>query len=253
MSESADLGCYADDIWIWYEITAENEDSIIDAINEDLANLVLWGEDNKTTFKPDKTFAVFYSNRGSRRFEKARLADIVMQGYQVEFKNAIKITGFMFDDKLTWAPTIDMLASKARQRLGALNRLKPFLDSENLKTMYMMFVRSIMEYGGVLFMGAADTHLVKLDKIQRAAEKIGRFKCESLKLRREAAAVSLVLKILNGDCRQGLDEMKFLITDTPSSPAFSRHQRSQTRHPAQASPSIEIPTGLILLQNPILP
>ena len=109
-----------------------------------------------------------------------------------------------------------MLVTKARQRMGAVNRLRPFLDSENLKNMYGMFARSIMEYGGVLFMGAADTHLSKMDKIQKSAERMGGFECESLKLRREAATVSLALKMLDGDCRSGLDSLKFLIADTPS-------------------------------------
>jgi hypothetical protein len=216
VSDLADIGCYADDIWLWYEITDHNKGIIIDVINQDLSNLVLWGLDNKTTFEPDKTFGVFYSRRkGANRFDDSHLLDLEMEDCQVEFKPEVKITGFVFDDKLSWGSMIDVLAAKARKRLGAVNRLKRYLDSDNLKTMYTMFVRSIMEYGGILFMGASDSHLAKLDKIQSAAERIGGFLCEPLKLRREAAAVSLALKMLNGDCRKDLDQFKFLVTDTP--------------------------------------
>ena len=66
--------------------------------------------------------------------------------------------------------------------------------SIKMKTMYLMFIRSILEYGSILYMGAAKSHLDKLDRVQTAAEKLGNFKVESLQSRREAAAMSMGLK-----------------------------------------------------------
>jgi hypothetical protein len=82
--------------------------------------------------------------------------------------------------------------------LGMLTRLRPLLDDQNMETMYTTFIRPILEYGSIQFMGAADTHLHKLDAVQRAAERIGRFQVESLQSRREAAAISLTFKLLDG-------------------------------------------------------
>ena len=62
-------------------------------------------------------------------------------------------------------------AKKARMRLGMLSKLRRFLDDANMKLMYTSFIRPIMEYGGVQFMGADITHLKKLDSVQAAAEK----------------------------------------------------------------------------------
>ena len=50
-------------------------------------------------------------------------------------------------------------------------------------------------------MGAAKSHLEKFDRVQRAAERIGRFKVESLESRREAAAMSIALKLLDDQAR----------------------------------------------------
>ena len=71
--------------------------------------------------------------------------------------------------------------------------------------MYCTFIRPwpILEYGSVQFMGAAVSHLDKLDGIQRTAERIGRFTVESLQCRREAAAVTFTLKLLDG-CGRGV-------------------------------------------------
>ena len=64
-----------------------------------------------------------------------------------------------------------------------------------------MFIRSIIEYGNVAWMGAAPSHLVKLDRIQASAEKIGGFTVETLGSRREAAAVAFALKLLAGKAK----------------------------------------------------
>ena len=49
-------------------------------------------------------------------------------------------------------------------------------------------------------MGAVDTHLDKLERVQNSATSIGGFTVESLRSRREAAAISLAFDMLDGSC-----------------------------------------------------
>ena len=70
---------------------------------------------------------------------------LFFEHHEVEVVEVQKVVGYTLDSKLTWGPMVDGLAKKARKRLAALVRLKSMLDGENLKTMYTMFVRSIME------------------------------------------------------------------------------------------------------------
>ena len=72
------------------------------------------------------------------------------------------------------------------------------LDQPNLKLMYTMFIRSILEYGSLVYMGAAKSHLDKLDRVQESAMKLCGFEVESLESRREAAAIGLALDLLDG-------------------------------------------------------
>ena len=94
-----------------------------------------------------------------------------------------------------------MLARKAKGRIAALQRVKHLLSSANMCTIYTMSIRSIMEYGSVTWCGAADSHLKKLDRIQDRAKSIGGFEVDGLATRREAAALSFGLKLMNGDAR----------------------------------------------------
>ena len=209
LSDGVELGCYADDLWLWYEIHDLNRDTLVDTVNQDLEDLMLWSRENLTTFEPDKTAMAVFSNKRSR-FDPAGVS---MGGFVVEQVDTLKVTGFLFDTKLSWAAHIDMLVKKARQRLGALRNLTPYLDSMNMQMIYNTFIRSILEYGSVLFMGASRTHLRKLDMAQSRTEKLAGFEVESLQSRREAAAVSLALKLLDGDCRPGLQQFAPVLID----------------------------------------
>ena len=55
-------------------------------------------------------------------------------------------------------------------------------------------------------MGAAQSHLQKLDRIQRRAERLGGFKLESLQSRREASVLSRAFKLLDRAGRGALQE-----------------------------------------------
>jgi hypothetical protein len=180
ISKLDELICYADDSGLWYEITAENTDYMIQGINADLESLMEWGRDNKTTFEADKTAMMLVSNK-RRPFD---ITGIRIGGFPVKQVEDLKLVGYLFDQKMTFGPMVSKLAKKARSRVAALRRIKHLLSAENLKVMYTMFVRSTMEYGSVAFMGAATTHLQKLDRVQDSAVKCCDFEIESFQSRR---------------------------------------------------------------------
>jgi len=203
ISELADDLCaevipfgYADDVALWYEV--EFDHCITTAvINQDLQSLYEWGLDNKTTFEPEKMEAIVISQKRVP-FDAS---GIMFDGEELSIVDDTTLVGLKIDKRMRWGPMVDKLAKKARQRIGALSRVRHLLDNSNLKTVYLMFIRSIMEYNSISWMGAAQSHLDKLDRVQRSAEKIGCFQVESLQSRREAAVMAMALKMLNGDTR----------------------------------------------------
>jgi hypothetical protein len=178
---------------------------IINIINIDLIKLKQRGIDNKPTFEASKTFMIVMSNR-TNISECLDPTGINFDGEQIVQVDSVKLVGFTLDCKLTWKPMVEAIAKKARIRLGALRRLKRHLDSNDIKTLYTAFVRSTMEYGTMLYMGAAPSTLETLDKIQESAMKIGGFEIESLSSRREATAAAFALKMLDGKCRGVLQD-----------------------------------------------
>ena len=90
--------------------------------------------------------------------------------------------------------------------------------------MYKAFVRSVMEFGNLEYMSAADTHLARLDTVQRSAQRICGSIFESLEVRREAAVFGLVCKLLDGDGRGGLNEFVPQLLVQPEHRSSSRLQ-----------------------------
>ena len=63
LSSEADDFEYADDIGLWYEVTAENRAVIVAIINLDLESLIQWGIGNMTTFEPEKAAFMVVSQK----------------------------------------------------------------------------------------------------------------------------------------------------------------------------------------------
>ena len=73
-------------------------------------------------------------------------------------------------------------------------------------------------------MGAATSHLRKLDRVQGTAQHIGGFQVESLDARREAAAMSFGLRLLSGSCKGVMNKfIPELYTPSNCSVRSSRH------------------------------
>jgi hypothetical protein len=239
------LFCYADDSGLWFESTDQNRSLMIEMVNADLAELRRWGIDNKTTFEPSKNDMMVISRRQlpfdptGIVFDERRPEKIGIAGIPIRQVTSLKLVGFVFDCKLTWGPMITAIAKKARMRLGALRRLRPLLNDANLKTMYIMFIRSIMEFGGSQFQGAADCHLAKLDRVQESAMKLGNFEIESLQSRREAVTAALLFKLLDGKGRGELGKFTPTLTINPIS---NRSHRACSRARLQSGIRLKDPT-----------
>ena len=153
---------YADDVSLWYEIDPGSDpNDTLRKINADLARLKRWGDDNNTTFEKSKMEMVVVLQK-RRPFNPD---GVVFDGFKLPVKPCIKLVGYTIDSNLRWGQIIDRIAKKARSRIVALRRIQPYLTKDNVKTIYTMFIRSVMEYGSVTWMGAANSHLSKLDRV----------------------------------------------------------------------------------------
>ena len=93
-------------------------------------------------------------------------------GTVLEHVDQIRDLGIIIDSKLTFAQHVDHAVKRANRALGLLMRsfqtgARPgkFRTSAVL-TAYFANVRSILEYGSVIWAGAAETHTARIDRVQ---------------------------------------------------------------------------------------
>ena len=144
----------------------------------------------------------------------------------IELTREIKILGTTFDSKLTWKKHLSNIAGRAGQKLGALRRASRKLNPSGRAIVYKSQVRSVMEVSSLAWMGAAPTHLSKLDSIQTRALKIigvsedtaaKELNIHPLQHRRNVAASTLMYKMHTSSCPEKLKDLR-----------PSKHQRRRT-------------------------
>ena len=95
-----------------------------------------------------------------------------INGTELEHVCEIRDLGVTWDIKLTFAPHVSNSMSRANRALGILIRsfqvgtsTSKFNQSAVLAA-YFANVRSILEYCSVVWAGAANTHAVRVDRVQ---------------------------------------------------------------------------------------
>jgi hypothetical protein len=96
----------------------------------------------------------------------------------MQFLNSVKYLGVIFDKKITWSPHMEMIEAKAfRTFIRVYSLFKIERLSTNIKfTLHKALIKSVMTYVCPSWEFAADTHLIKLQRLQnKVLRTIGNF------------------------------------------------------------------------------
>ena len=133
----------------------------------DTDHLVTWSEEWKLHLNPSKC----HSFRMTLK-RKPILTTYKIQLCALKHVEKVRDLGVWLDSKLTFAAHVDFIVAKANRAMGVLMRsLQTGRTAGRLQTglilaAYFGKVRSVLEYGCVIWGGAAPTHLKRLDRIQ---------------------------------------------------------------------------------------
>jgi hypothetical protein len=93
---------------------------------------------------------------------------LTVNGQNIPFVNDVKYLGVIFDEKIAWGLHIKTSETKAfRAFVGTYSLFKSEHLSANIKlTLYKALIRSIKTYASPAWEFAANTHLLKLQRLQ---------------------------------------------------------------------------------------
>ena len=157
---------YADDIKLYHRVQCTADADVLQA---DLARLAEWSSTWRLKLNPTKCNVISFTLRTS-----PVMYHYALYGATLERRFETRDLGIILDAKLTFAPHVDSVVSKANRMLGLLIRSvqrsrvqrNTRIHHRALICAFNAHVRSLLEYGSVVWAGAADSHLARLERVQ---------------------------------------------------------------------------------------
>ena len=89
------------------------------------------------------------------------------------------------------------------------------LSEQDAYTLYKSWIHPILEYGNILYLGAANAHLCRLDNLQSCIERTCSVTFQPLLQRRHAAIMGLACRLLAGEGQGNLSTYCPQLCGTP--------------------------------------
>jgi Reverse transcriptase (RNA-dependent DNA polymerase) len=151
---------YADDLKIYHSIKSP-DDNI--TLQNNLDFLAEWCNANKLKLNIEKCHSISFSRK---KHKKDFVYNISNQNLDKASK--IRDLGIILDDKLTFKNHCDMITNKAKSLLGFIKRRsKEFKNIWVSKQLYLTYVRSVLEFGSIIWMPYSEDYIRKIESVQK--------------------------------------------------------------------------------------
>ena len=162
----SNIRLFADDTSLYIIV----EDPVVAAncLNSDLNKITQWAATWLVSFNPTKTESIIKSRKSNRH----RHPLIYMQNHQIIEVDFHKHIGLHFANDCTWHQHINYFKEKAWFHINIMRKLKFKLDRKLLETIYIAFIRPLLEYGDVIWNNCTQYEKTELDKIKNEAARI---------------------------------------------------------------------------------
>ncbi|KAI5731180.1 hypothetical protein M8J77_006038 [Diaphorina citri] len=150
---------YADDLKI-FKIIRNTEDC--EHLQEDLTSISAWLSTIGLNFHPNKCYVMNFTSSKTPITYTYNINNTPLN--YVEFYKDLGVT---FEKNLDFKKHLEATQKKAFQRLGMIIRFsRPIQDLDALKLLYQSLVRSILEYGSIVWSPRTQVDIKFLEKIQ---------------------------------------------------------------------------------------
>lgn len=159
---------YADDIVLYSE--QRTFEKCIDVLNQAMKKFVTWCDSKELVISWGKCQVQLFSRHRKPSFEQVNLGNTVLP-----VANVSKYLGMYLDKQLTWRAHINQTVkkcNKANNILRMISKVSFGADIHTSALIYRATVRSILDYGSMLYSSACKTHLKKLDIVDNRAIRL---------------------------------------------------------------------------------
>lgn len=158
---------FADDLKIFAKIN-----TLEDArqLQRDIDTIINWCDQNKLQLNVSKCFMISFTRRSTTTYE---YFNYNIGGSPIQRVNTIRDLGVLFDSKLSFTNHFENITKRAYRFMGFMTRsLYRFNNITTFTTLYNLYVRSILEYGSVIWNPYYQIHIDRLERVQKKFTRI---------------------------------------------------------------------------------
>ena len=161
---------YADDTTISY--AASTLSNIQTQLNLELKNINIWLRSNKLSLNVAKTEFMVIGSRQRLQNQGDCASTLQVEDKQINKVENTKSLGVYIDDKLSWKTHISKISKKISSGIGALKRVRPFVNQHTATTIYKALIEPHFEYCSSVWDGLSQQLSDKLQKLQNRAARV---------------------------------------------------------------------------------
>ena len=140
-------------------------------LNVDLTSISTWCKMNKVTINTTKTKAMNFGTRQKLKANKCQ-TKLMLNNDQVKLVPTFRYLGVLLDNCLTFSKHISKIMKSVSHKLYLLNKIRPYLTESASINLYKAMILPYFDYADVIYDGATNTHLKKLQNIQNRALRL---------------------------------------------------------------------------------
>ena len=146
-----------------------NIKDLFNNVNLELNKIVVWFKANKLPLNEGKTKDTFSHKFRQKDNIPSKPLMLAINGKVIERTTSIKFLGILLDGYLSWKNHISVVENKVSKNIGILHKDKNIFIKGGLKTLYLSFVHSYLNYKNIAWGNTIQTKLKKLASKQRQA------------------------------------------------------------------------------------
>ena len=157
---------FADDTSLY--IIVDNPDHAAQLLNADLNKITKWAETWLVKVNPGKTESLLISRKTSGPIHPP----VFMLNQEINEVDKHKHLGIVLSGDCSWHYHINYIKEKSWARINIMRKLKYLLDRKSLETIYISFIRPVIEYADTIWDNCTQNDKQELEKIQLEAARI---------------------------------------------------------------------------------
>ena len=166
LAPGSEMGTFADDITLYACFNTRDDAIQADSLQASVNALHAWRTKWHVKFEPSKSQLLRIS---CHRQQPWPVPAINFGGEVIPQQPPLKLLGVIVDSKLSFSAHLRSVAARANSCIGLICRAARVLDCHGMLAVYHGFVRPLLEYAPLVWMGAAPTSLEHLNRVQRLA------------------------------------------------------------------------------------